>query len=311
MTITNRYIDLTSSKDYGFVTNKPTNAATEKKVSFYDERSGETLTVRLPLVSLDFKGKHDSGDRTDIESIVLDSAITDKGAASFGWEWRDDLKIPLKATLTGEYLKFGKLYIPYDAKAPVYLTFEESVLNSLGLDLEKYRITGSYWSGDVKVEDGVEVRYGYFTGERYCADFVAVYEGRLTLPDVRGYKVPLVYEAFSEKDNAPAILGVGGAILLAIPLLTWFFIAHRKKKKENGNNDKAQKIILLLLVMIMLLGAAAPMAFASSGDVAGAIEGTWSDARGQIKQVVNNVVFPVIDLILAVFFFVKIGMTYF
>lgn len=50
---------------------------------------------------------------------------------------------------------------------------------------------------------------------------------------------------------------------------------------------------------------------APTGDVAGAIEGTWRDASGQIKTVVNNVVFPAIDLILAVFFFAKLGMAYF
>jgi hypothetical protein len=50
---------------------------------------------------------------------------------------------------------------------------------------------------------------------------------------------------------------------------------------------------------------------AGSGDVAGAIEGTWKDASGQIKTVVNKVVFPAIDLILAVFFFAKLGMAYF
>ena len=48
-----------------------------------------------------------------------------------------------------------------------------------------------------------------------------------------------------------------------------------------------------------------------AGDVAGAIESTWSDASGQIKTVVNKVVFPAIDLILAVFFFAKLGMAYF
>lgn len=50
---------------------------------------------------------------------------------------------------------------------------------------------------------------------------------------------------------------------------------------------------------------------AGTGDVAGAIEGTWTDASAQIKTVVNNVVFPVIDLVLAVFFFAKLGMAYF
>lgn len=53
-------------------------------------------------------------------------------------------------------------------------------------------------------------------------------------------------------------------------------------------------------------------AYASpTGDVAGAIEDTWDDASKQIKRVVNNVVFPAVDLILAVFFFVKLGMAYF
>ena len=36
-----------------------------------------------------------------------------------------------------------------------------------------------------------------------------------------------------------------------------------------------------------------------------------TDASAQIKTVVNNVVFPVIDLVLAVFFFAKLGMAYF
>ena len=47
------------------------------------------------------------------------------------------------------------------------------------------------------------------------------------------------------------------------------------------------------------------------GDVAGAVESTWATASTQIKTVVNNVVFPAIDLILAVFFFAKLGTAYF
>ena len=63
-------------------------------------------------------------------------------------------------------------------------------------------------------------------------------------------------------------------------------------------------------MVILLLTLLSITAFAESGDVAGAIESTWNAAKVQIKQVVNNVVFPVIDLILAVLFFAKIGMTY-
>lgn len=49
----------------------------------------------------------------------------------------------------------------------------------------------------------------------------------------------------------------------------------------------------------------------AAGDVSGAIESAWSAAESQIQSVVNNVVFPVIDLVLAVFFFVKLGTAYF
>ena len=47
------------------------------------------------------------------------------------------------------------------------------------------------------------------------------------------------------------------------------------------------------------------------GDVAGAVEETWGSAKEQIKRVVNNVIFPVVDMILAILFFVKLGTAYF
>ncbi len=51
--------------------------------------------------------------------------------------------------------------------------------------------------------------------------------------------------------------------------------------------------------------------YAQSGNVAGAIEETWKEASQQIKTVVDHVVFPAIDLVLAVFFFAKLGTAYF
>ena len=74
---------------------------------------------------------------------------------------------------------------------------------------------------------------------------------------------------------------------------------------------KYKKIVLALLLVLMITMLFSTTAFAATGDVAGAIEGTWNDASGQIKTVVNKVVFPAIDLILAVFFFAKLGTAYF
>ena len=67
-----------------------------------------------------------------------------------------------------------------------------------------------------------------------------------------------------------------------------------------------------------LIAAASSVCFASmlsltayaSGDVAGAVTSTWNTARSQIVSVVNNVVFPCLDVILAILLFVKIGSAY-
>ena len=66
----------------------------------------------------------------------------------------------------------------------------------------------------------------------------------------------------------------------------------------------------LVLFSLFSLTAFADATSAGTGNVAGAIENTWNSAKTQIKSVVNNVVFPVIDLVLAVLFFAKIATAY-
>ena len=62
-------------------------------------------------------------------------------------------------------------------------------------------------------------------------------------------------------------------------------------------------------VILLMLGISAVTVFAA-GDVSSAIESTWTSAQTQIKNVVNNVVFPVVDMILAILFFVKLATAY-
>ncbi len=68
-------------------------------------------------------------------------------------------------------------------------------------------------------------------------------------------------------------------------------------------------LLCLAAAALMIIVSAVP-AFAA-GDVATAIENTWTAAQSQIKTVVNNVVFPVVDMVLAILFFVKLGTAYF
>ncbi len=73
---------------------------------------------------------------------------------------------------------------------------------------------------------------------------------------------------------------------------------------------KVMKTLPFLVLAVGILTFSAVPVLAA-GDVAGAIESTWTAAQAQIKTVVNNVVFPVVDMILAILFFVKVGTSYF
>lgn len=73
-------------------------------------------------------------------------------------------------------------------------------------------------------------------------------------------------------------------------------------------NKRILAICILTIVMVALLSTSA---LAAGGDVSGAVEEAWKGASAQIKTVVNNVVFPALDTILAIAFFGKLGMAYF
>ena len=74
---------------------------------------------------------------------------------------------------------------------------------------------------------------------------------------------------------------------------------------------KRMLTMMLLLVVMVSVFAVPVFATGNTGNVSGAIQNTWEAAKGQVKDIVNNVVFPVIDMILAVLFFVKVGTAYF
>ena len=75
------------------------------------------------------------------------------------------------------------------------------------------------------------------------------------------------------------------------------------------NHKRFAWMLTITVLLSLLLGKVASAT--GTGDVAGAVQSTWTTASAQIKTVVNNVVFPAIDLVLAVFFFAKLGTAYF
>ena len=74
---------------------------------------------------------------------------------------------------------------------------------------------------------------------------------------------------------------------------------------------KEKRILHVFLTAAVMMLCVVSAFAAGSGDVSGAVESTWTAAAGQLKTIVNNVVFPALDAILAVFFFAKVALVYF
>ena len=79
-----------------------------------------------------------------------------------------------------------------------------------------------------------------------------------------------------------------------------------RRSRQSCCHAKAQAKGCLLYTSLCCTSA-----LAAGGDVAGAVEQTWTEAAKQIKSVVEKVVFPALDMILAIAFFVKLGGAYF
>ena len=86
------------------------------------------------------------------------------------------------------------------------------------------------------------------------------------------------------------------------------------KKIKNLKSSKILKTVISIMISVFMLSMVALPVFAEgdggTGNVAQAIESTWTTAKTQVTTVVDNVVFPVVDMILAILFFVKVATTY-
>ena len=76
---------------------------------------------------------------------------------------------------------------------------------------------------------------------------------------------------------------------------------------------RTSRLLLTLTAVTLVMAMCSVTAFAAgtAGNVSTAIENTWTTAKAEVQTVVNNVVFPVVDMILAILFFVKLGTSYF
>lgn len=94
-------------------------------------------------------------------------------------------------------------------------------------------------------------------------------------------------------------------------MLNSFSPTTKKHEMEVTMHKKTKRILAVAFALALCLSLQVTAFAEGSGDVASAVQSTWTAASGQIKTVTNNVIFPALDMILAIFFFVKLGAAYF
>ena len=66
-----------------------------------------------------------------------------------------------------------------------------------------------------------------------------------------------------------------------------------------------KKKVFVFIITASVMAVLCSITVFADGEVANAVSNTWTKARGQIKSIVNDVVFPVIDVVLAILLFAK------
>ena len=166
--ITDRKELVTAYTDYDYKTEMP-EPTEVKNVIYHDEASKQDIPATLKLKEL-----------KEVDS----------------WKWRDDVEIPITFSLyDAEYYVLGDNLIPYNEDKPALEGYEDELLTELNLDTNKYRITSVEWDGEPYTVGEVRYRKAIAHGERYAANYVAVYEDVVALPDVDGYNAVAEYRS--------------------------------------------------------------------------------------------------------------------
>ena len=87
-------------------------------------------------------------------------------------------------------------------------------------------------------------------------------------------------------------------------------IRHTLTRQQRRRNRRLRCLCTAAVLALSLCAVLVVPAFAAA-DVASAVESTWTATSTQIKTVVEKVVFPALDMVLAIAFFTKLAMAYF
>lgn len=232
-TITGRKVHLSQVVEYPKDIREPVPDETVD-VEYTDaDGDGETLTLQVPFSSLEtVRGWH-------WESCTFNCTFNDYGNA---------------------YYKLYDKYIPHNAEKPQISGFESEVLRYLNLPDSSYRVLNANWNG----EPSGNTRTALISAERRVAQFNAVYEGDVDLPDITRYTATAHYElegvyptdgktyeypatltvTYIEKSSlVPVVLVSAGILCLALGLVLLLTSGAKKKKQREAVRQGMERYI--------------------------------------------------------------------
>lgn len=192
-------------------------------VQYFDEETNSNITAELKLKS------------------------TDK-SASF-WINANNLN----GTVTGYNglyysLKNSKVLIPKNDEKPNYSGFEDSILKSLNLNPNNYKIIGSSWEGEPYFNSSKELcRNCIYNAQSLVCNISTEYESEIKLPDTESYTalltyldedsstvdIELTYEKAPINKTAIAVGIVAGILILSGLIAIILMFLSKRKKSEN------------------------------------------------------------------------------
>lgn len=96
-----------------------------------------------------------------------------------------------------DYYLIGGKRVPFNADRPEIEGCKAQLLQEIGVDPEKYRITGAYWDGAPYAGEAGELcRNAVITGEKKLSDYLVTYAGTVTFPEKEGFRCRAVYRSF-------------------------------------------------------------------------------------------------------------------
>lgn len=199
-TKTNRYGEVSKTKSYGLRTNKP-NPPSSMVLEYYDNDTGQTISVDAPLVSL----------KTTQE------------------KWQDYTYIDIVVSnYTDTQFMFNNKIVTHDENSVLPSTYYDELLSMAGLSGDNYKVSNIIWSGSVYTNGKMKYRNARAKIQAYSCAYTADYYKKFNLDDIPVYTAHLTYK-YSEE------------MIVKTEYKYQVTAVYRKIKNENTNEPTTQQ----------------------------------------------------------------------